>query len=116
MEDKILELAKRTGAKEREVKNLASAGFAGFCALLVAVIFGAGCVKTAPQSAQPAPQPAPEQSNAGAAQPPSQLTPAPTEQANTPPAAPKPGAEGPWPGYPAGTRYGTVSILDFRNA
>lgn len=97
--DKLLKMAACTGAKETEVKNLTSAGFISVCAVVLASIFGAGCAhheaKTVPAQDQ------------------SKQAQAPQNTQQKLPDLNKGNGGGPWPGYPAGTKYHTVSMRDF---
>ena len=113
MKNRLFKMAKCTGAKETEVKNLTSTGFIGLCAVAIVSLLGFGCarheVKAAPVT--PAQQPKPvETSTATAtvtAQPAAQPAKLPNLNKSTSTST------GPWPGYPAGTKYHTVSLRDF---
>ncbi len=104
MNKKLQQLGKKTGLSPRETSRLTRFGISG---LLGAVLFLlAACAKPAPKPAEQTPEtatPAVEPS---------------VSQSSTATAVPAASTgskkqDGPWEGYPAGTRYATVAAADF---
>ncbi|MFA5161714.1 MAG: hypothetical protein WC421_05670 [Elusimicrobiales bacterium] len=95
MNNKLLELAKRAGATESETKALLGGGFFALCAAVAAVLLS-GCAGGKAKKTDAQQQPSKQEAAPVA------------PQSATPEKD-----DGPWPGYPTGTRYNTVSPLDF---
>ena len=107
---KILELGTKTGLKPGELGKMAKLTVLGLAALAMASL--AACFKGAksdPGPAQPSAREQPEQSRRQTGAVNTGVSPADIN-------APDDGAKncGPYPGYPCGTRYYTVSVSDFR--
>ncbi|KAF0127128.1 MAG: hypothetical protein FD189_637 [Elusimicrobia bacterium] len=113
MEKKLKELALKTGMSEGEVSGFARAGMLGAMAAAVLGLFGCartnGSVQT--QAAQEPARPA------ISAETQETVDRAPVEvKKSTPPVINPDDSCGPFPGYPCGSRYFTVSVADFRKA
>lgn len=125
---KFLEIGSKTGLGDEELGRFSRFSLAGLAALCLSAL--AGCVGVSVQNSghyrhpsegsnqiQPAPGAVPQSSHTppqvGGAGPDGAPTgAAPAAPANNDPAP----ACGPYPGYPCGTRYYTVSPGDFRRA
>lgn len=112
MEKKLRELALKTGMSEREAAGFSRAGLLGALAAAVLGLFGCAGNGANVQTAAEPPAPA-----AGEPVRPS-VGRAPDEVSKTTRAVQEPINPdeecGPYPGYPCGTRYFTVSLFDFR--
>ncbi len=100
---KIYELGARTGLKTCEVNRIAKCGLLGLLALGLAALVG--CFRA--QKVQPPKQTAKPETLQDLAN---------SVNGSTAPAAGVDQNCGPYPGYPCGTRYYTVSPADFRRA
>ncbi len=98
---KLHELGARTGLKAAQVNRIAKAGVLGLLAVGLTAL--AACFR-----AQRPPLPAPQ------ARPQTLQDLVNSVEKSTAPALPADKACGPYPGYPCGTRYYTVSAADFR--
>ena len=100
MKTKLTAMARKTGMSEPEIKRAASLGLLGLCAAAVCVFFGC--------AGRPMREP-----------PPPSVSSAPDKKPNAPKKSgladevEKQNSGGPWEGYPAGTKYNTISPLDF---
>lgn len=124
MHKKIAKLGRKTGLKDRELKKIYKSGLSGLLAVAVASLTGCMQNNETRQSKLPGVQPqnlAPSDATRATATEPAstseQTKPADKEQStSTPQVIPEPQESehyGPYPGYPSGTKYYTVSILDF---
>ena len=107
---KIYELGAKTGLNSGELSKVARFGLFGLVAAALTCL--TGCFKTA-KPAPPAPEPTPR---ASAQTEPSNIQDL-VNSIEKSTAAAKPGSEencGPYPGYPCGTKYYTVSVSDFK--
>ena len=114
---KFYEMGEKTGLQANELHKAAKFGFFGLIALALATL--SGCFKSEKTAAQP-PAPAPQTS--------AQPAPRTSEQQQTlqdlvdsmdksTGTVTKPSGNcGPYPGYPCGTKYYTVSAGDFKRA
>jgi len=98
MRKKLELMAAKTGASKKDTSALWKFGFAGICALAVAVI--AGCAGRQAKKEQPPQQPPQAQAGQDEAVKQAQEIKISTSTNR-------------WENYPAGTRYHTVSIRDF---
>lgn len=98
---KIYELGAKTGLNTSEVNRVARFGALGLLAVGLAALTGCFRAQKAPEAAQQTrPQTLQDLAN--------------SVNNSTPTAKPGDAAGGPYPGYPTGTRYYTVSRADFR--
>ncbi|MDQ7774279.1 MAG: hypothetical protein RDU13_12270 [Elusimicrobiales bacterium] len=117
MDKKLKETALKTGMSEREVSGFARAGMFGAFAAAVLGLFG--CARTNGNvQTQAAPEPARPPISAKTQEKVSSVLD--EVKKSTPPAdgdVINPDEScGPFPGYPCGSRYFTVSIADFRRS
>ena len=113
---KIYELGEKTGLTRKEVGRVVNLGALGLLALGLTAL--AGCLKIqkhqAPDTVE---KPQTLQNYSGATSAPAGASGTGTGGAEAPAPRQKPAAGencGPYPGYPCGTRYYTVSRADFR--
>jgi len=102
MENRLIELAKQTGAKEEEIKRLYGGGFIAVCVAALAMLFSAGCADSKAKSRTVSDQ----ISNNSQDKPQSAA-------GENKPVKKKSPNDGPWQGYPTGMKYAAVSPLDF---
>jgi len=100
---KLYELGARTGLKTSEINRIAKCGLLGLLAVGLAALVG--CFRAQKtETPQPSAGPKTLQDLANSV------------NTSTSPASPEDSNCGPYPGYPCGTRYYTVSRADFRRA
>lgn len=110
MTEKLETIGAKTGLKKTDVRRLCRFGGLGILGALV-MLFAAACASNR-KCTVPANEPAREVAEETAVPQPGD--PVPQAGVAKPAETPASGTnDGPWEGYPAGTRYGTVSTKDF---